>query len=256
MDKKVAIVTGGGSGIGKASALRLAEEGFRVGIMDVKEHRAMDVQDKIVSLGGEAMAIDLDVSDEQRVIAGLEEVNKHWGRLDVVFENAGINGTFAPIEELGAEEWEKTIQINLKGTFLMVKHSIPYLKQRGGSIVITSSVNGTRTFSNIGMSAYSTSKAGQAAFMKMAALELAAYKIRVNAICPGAIRTNIDQNTEKKGHLEEVEIPVEYPDGKQPLENGPGSPEQVADLVCYLVSEKASHVTGTEVFVDGAESLL
>jgi NAD(P)-dependent dehydrogenase (short-subunit alcohol dehydrogenase family) len=106
------------------------------------------------------------------------------------------------------------------------------------------------------MSAYSTSKAAQTAFMKMAALELARYKIRVNAICPGAIQTNIKQSTQSTPELQDVQIPVYYPEGSQPLEHQPGKPEQVADLVLFLASPQASHITGTEIYIDGAESLL
>ena len=162
----------------------------------------------------------------------------------------------APIEDLTPDEWDNTINTNLKGTFHTVKYAIPLLKKQGGSIVITSSVNGNRVFSNIGMSAYSTSKAGQMAFGKMAALELAKYKIRVNIICPGAINTNIGKNTDKRPELEKVKIPVEFPEGRHPLEDKPGQPEDVAKLVSFLSSDEASHITGTEVFIDGAESLL
>lgn len=130
------------------------------------------------------------------------------------------------------------------------------MKENGGSIIITSSINGSRKFHSFGMSAYSSSKAGQVAFAKMAALELARYRIRVNVICPGAIETNIDENTFQSPEVKEIQIPVKYPEGSQPLEHGPGKPEQVADLVLFLASEDSSHITGTEVYIDGAESLL
>jgi len=142
------------------------------------------------------------------------------------------------------------------GTFLTVKYAIPHLKARGGSIIVTSSVNGTRIFSNTGASAYSSSKAGQVAFTKMAALELAKHRIRVNVICPGAITTNIEESTEKRD-IEREREPVEFPEGKIPLTDGkPGTARQVADLVLFLASDASSHITGTEVWIDGAESLL
>lgn len=149
------------------------------------------------------------------------------------------------------------MRINLNGTFLTVKYTVPHLKkQGGGSIIITSSINGNDRFAGFGMSAYSTTKAGQVAFTKMTALELAKFKIRVNAICPGAIATNIDSTSEISEELEEIIIPVEYPEGAQPLADGPGQPENVADLVAFLASDESVHVTGARIVIDGAESLL
>ena len=158
--------------------------------------------------------------------------------------------------ELTADEWNKTLTVNLTGTFLTVKYAIPLLKERGGAVIITASVNGTRIFSNAGASAYSSSKAGQVAFTKMAALELAKHKIRVNVICPGAIETAIDDSTERRD-IEAAKEPVEFPEGSIPLTDGaPGKAEQVADLVLFLASDAASHISGTEIWIDGAESLL
>jgi NAD(P)-dependent dehydrogenase (short-subunit alcohol dehydrogenase family) len=142
------------------------------------------------------------------------------------------------------------------GTFLTIQYAVPHLKKRGGAVVITSSVNGTRTFSNTGATAYSTSKAAQVAMGKMLALELADSRVRVNIICPGAITTNIEESTEKR-HLEEIQEPAEYPEGSIPLTDGsPGSAEQVAQLVLFLVSDASSHITGTEMWIDGGSSLL
>ncbi|SER68393.1 NAD(P)-dependent dehydrogenase, short-chain alcohol dehydrogenase family [Gracilibacillus ureilyticus] len=256
LEGKIALVTGGSSGIGRASALTLAEEGAKVCLMDIKEDSAEKVREDIERLGGEAFVVDADLSDPKRVQHGIEEVKNRWGSLDIVFANGGINGVLAPIEDMSPEDWDKTINTNLKGTFHTVKYAIPLMKSNGGSIIITSSVNGNRVFSNLGMSAYSTSKAGQMAFGKMAALELAQYKIRVNIICPGAIETNIGKNTEKTPELEKIDIPVEYPEGDKPLEDGPGKPEQVAKLIRFLASDESSHISGTEMFIDGAESLL
>ncbi|MDQ0255148.1 NAD(P)-dependent dehydrogenase (short-subunit alcohol dehydrogenase family) [Evansella vedderi] len=256
VQSKVAVISGGGSGIGKGAALELAKSGYKICIMDLKENRAEHVKEKIVNSGGEAIVLDIDVKDEERVRNGFQQAIEKFGSVDTVFINAGINGTLSAIEELEIKDWDQTIDTNLKSTFLFIKQSIPHMKSKGGSIIITSSINGNRTFSNIGMSAYSTSKAGQVAFMKMAALELARYKIRVNAICPGAIKTNIGQNTSPKDNLDEVKIPVKYPEGNQPLEHGPGTPEQVAQLVSFLASDASSHITGTEIYIDGAESLL
>ena len=252
-----AVVTGAASGIGKAAALRLVKEGAKVALLDIKEEKAEQVRNEIIQNGGECLVFDTDIADPARVEAAIQKVNDKWGEIQIVFANAGINGTLSPIEDLSPSDWDETITTNLKSTFLTVKYSIPYMKAKGGSIIITSSINGNRTFSGFGMSAYSTSKAGQMAFGKMAALELARYRIRVNIICPGAIKTNIKENTHPdKEKLKKIEIPVQFPEGNQPLEHRAGMPEQVADLVCFLASPFSSHITGTEIYIDGAESLL
>lgn len=255
---KTAIVTGAGSGIGKAAAIRLAKEGAKVALFDLMDERTRSTEHQINNIyRGVSRSFDVDVSDPERMEKAVDEVVKVFGGIDIVFANAGINGVLAPVDEMTLDDWEKTLKVNLNGTFLTVKYTVPYLKKRGGgSIIITSSINGNDRFSGFGMSAYSTTKAGQVAFMKMTALELAKFKIRVNAICPGAIATNIDSSTEVSEELEEIIIPVEYPEGAQPLADGPGQPENVADLVAFLASDESVHVTGARIVIDGAESLL
>lgn len=253
---KVALVTGAGSGIGKAAALLLAKEGAKVAALDHSIENAEKTVKEIEQSGGKALALGADISQPDQMQQAVKKIGDKWGRLDVVFANAGINGVWTPIEELEPEEWDRTLNTNLKGTFLTVKYAVPYLKKQGGSIIITASVNGTRIFSNTGATAYSCSKAGQVAFTKMVALELAQNKIRVNVICPGAIETNIDQNTEKRD-VEKVQIPVEYPEGSMPLTGGkPGTADEVAQLVLFLASDASRHISGTEMWIDGTESLL
>lgn len=255
---KTAIITGAGSGIGKAAAVKLAKEGANVALFDLMNDRTNDVERELNAIReGCARSFDVDTSDPGRVEKAVLESVEIFGGIDIVFANAGINGVLAPIEEMKLEDWQKTLNINLSGTFLIVKYAVPHLKKRGqGSIIITSSVNGTRVFTGFGMIAYSTTKAGQVAFAKMAALELARFKIRVNVICPGAISTNIDQSTKKQGDLEDIVIPIEFPKGGQPLAEGPGQAEDVANLVAFLASDESKHITGSQIFIDGAESLL
>lgn len=256
LEGKVALVTGAASGIGKASAIRLAREGAKLGLLDIGEDELQEVVDEIVAEGGQCLPLEADVSIAEQVRGAIEKLTSEYGRLDIVFANAGINGVLAPVEQLKPEEWEKTIRINLTGTFLTVKYSAPYLKENGGSIIVTSSINGNRKFTNTGGSAYSATKAGQLAFTKMIALELANYHVRVNAICPGSIDTEIGERTVKRG-VDKIEEPVLYPEGKIPLTSGePGKPEQVAQLVLFLASDLSDHITGTEVYIDGAQSLL
>lgn len=256
LKEKVALVTGAGSGIGKAAALLFAQEGAKVAALGRTAEELQALVDEISQAGGEAMPMVADISKAEEMEQAYQKVTQQWSRLDVVFANAGINGVWAPLEELEPDEWEKTIQVNLNGTFFTVKYAVPYLKKQGGAVIITSSVNGTRVFSNTGATAYSSTKAAQVAFAKMVALELAQFKIRVNVICPGAIETSIDENTDRQ-NLESVQEPVEFPEGKIPLTDGKaGTAQQVADLVLFLASDKASHITGTELWIDGGESLL
>ena len=256
LDNKVALITGGGSGLGKAAALLLAKEGAKVAVLADKPDQIQEVAKEIQNKGGDAISIVADVSQADQMQKAVQQIADKWGRLDIVFANAGINGVWAPIEELKPEEWDKTININLRGTFLTVKYATPYLKKQGGSVIITASVNGTRIFSNTGATAYSTSKAGQVAFTKMIALELAKDKVRVNVICPGAIESEIQENTQQRD-LEKVKIPAEFPKGHIPLSDGkPGKAEQVADLVLFLASDSSSHISGSEMWIDGTESLL
>jgi len=253
---KVALITGAGSGIGQAAALLLAKEGAKIAALGRTEDELQETVAQIQDAGGEAIPVSADISQPQEMQQAVQQIENQWGRLDIVFANAGINGVWAPLEELEPEEWDKTINVNLKGTFLTVKYAVPHLKKQGGSVIVTSSVNGTRIFSNTGATAYSCTKAAQVAFTKMVALELAEHRIRVNVICPGAITTSIQENTQQR-NLDEVKEPVEYPEGKIPLTDGkPGSSEQVAQLVLFLASEASSHITGTEIWIDGAESLL
>lgn len=253
---KVALVTGAGSGIGKAAAELMAKVGAKVALLGRSEDELQKTQAQIEANGGAAIPLLADISQPEQMQQATQKIFDKWGRLDIVFANAGINGVWASLEELALEEWNKTININLTGTFLTVKYAVPYLKRQGGSVIITSSVNGTRVFSNTGATAYSCTKAAQVAFTKMVALELAEHDIRVNVICPGAIDTNIDENTERR-NLEEIQEPVEFPEGKIPLTDGkPGTSEQVAQLVLFLASNASSHITGTEMWIDGGESLL
>ncbi len=256
LDGKVALVTGGGSGIGKAAAVRMAKEGAKVGVLSRTSEEVQETVKEIEDNGGKAIPITADISVPHDMQQAVQKVIDTWGRLDIVFANAGINGVWAPLEELTPEDWDRTLDTNLKGTFLTVKYAVPYLKKRGGSVIVTASINGTRKFSNTGATAYASSKAGQVAFTKMVALELAKHKVRVNVICPGAIDTEISENTTKKD-VEKIKEPVKFPEGSIPLTGGkPGTSEQVADLVLFLASDDAKLITGTEVWIDGGKSLL
>ena len=256
LEGKVALVTGAGSGIGRATAVRLAREGATVVALGHRQESADDVAEEIRRDGGTVLPVAADVGDAAAVRDVVARVEQELGRLDVVVANAGVNGVWAPLEELEPEEWASTIATNLTGTFLTVRYAVPLLVRQGGAVVVVASINGTRTFSNSGASAYATSKAGQVAFARMAAVELGPRGVRVNSVCPGAIDTSIEDNTEQR-NTEDLGVQAEYPDGQIPLTGQEsGVAAQVADTIAYLVSDAASHVTGTEVFVDGGQSLI
>lgn len=255
-DGKVALITGAGSGLGAAAARLLAKEGAKVVLLSRTLSEVKLQAEKINKSGGEALAVAADVGDVGQMEKAMQKLRRKWKCLDIVFANAGINGVWSPLEKLTIEEWDETVRINLRGTFLTIKLALPLLKVRGGSVIVTSSVNGTRMFSNIGASVYATTKAAQSTLAKMLAVELGHERIRVNVICPGAIETEIDDNTNHRAK-EELTPRAVFPDGQIPLTgHRAGAANQVAQLVSFLASEEASHISGTEVFIDGAQSLL
>ncbi|HUG62830.1 MAG TPA: SDR family NAD(P)-dependent oxidoreductase [Methylomirabilota bacterium] len=254
---KVALVTGAGSGIGKASALKLAAAGAIVGALGRTEEEVRQTCAEIRGAGGVSIALVADIAEEDQMRAAVDKLVAAHGRLDIVFANAGINGVWAPIEELKPEEFDRTVSINLRGTYLTIHLTVPHLKAAGGGVIlVTSSINGTRTFTSPGATAYSATKAAQVAMVQMLAVELGPDRIRVNAICPGRIGTEIDDNTERR-NSEEAGYPAEFPEGDIPLTgHRGGAAEDVADLVVFLASDAARHITGSPVWIDGAQSLV
>jgi NAD(P)-dependent dehydrogenase (short-subunit alcohol dehydrogenase family) len=252
LTNKVALVTGAGSGIGKAAAIAFAKAGAKVGVLS---HTASEIGVTAKEIGENAMAITADISDRESVEGAVTKLIKRFGKLNVVFANAGINGMSAPIDDLTLEEWNRTIHTNLTGTFLTIRSTVPEMKKAGGGVIIvTSSINGTRYFANSGATAYAVSKAGQLAMVQMLAVELGPANIRINAICPGAIETDISDNSEKR-NVDSIKIQGKF-EREIPLSNKPGSVEQVAQLALFLASDASSHITGTPVWIDGAQSLL
>lgn len=256
MKGKRALVTGAGSGIGRATSIALARAGASVALLGRTLDELEQVADEIGGSEAGHLILLADISEERLMADAYREMGESWDSLDVLVANAGINGVWGPLDQLKVEEWDETLGINLRGTFITVKLALPYLRKNGGSVIIVSSVNGTRMFSNTGATAYACSKAAQFAFAKMSALEFAADRIRVNVVCPGAIRTQIGDSTERR-ELATLRLPVEFPEGEVPLTAGlPGSAETVARTIWFLASDAADHISGTEIYVDGAQSLL
>jgi len=239
---KVAIVTGGSFGIGKATAIAFAKKGAKVVIADwVEDSEAVN---EIKALGGEAIFVKCDVSQSEEVKAMIVKTIATFGRLDYAFNNAGIEGIFAPTQDSTEENFDKTIGVNLKGIWLCMKYEIPeMLKQGKGVIINCASIAGLVGYTNA--TAYVASKHGVIGLTKTSALEYAKLGIRVNAVCPGAIKTAmIDRITGKKKEVEEQFAAME-PIGRM------GEPEEVANAVLWLCSDEASFVTGHAMAVDG-----
>lgn len=239
---KVAIVTGGSSGIGRATALSFAKKGAKLVIADWKENQ--ETMDLIENLGGEAIFVKCDVSKDSDVKALVEKTIATFGHLDFAFNNAGIEGASAPTQDCTEENWDKTIAINLKGIWLCMKYEIPEMLKKGKGIIVNcSSVAGLIGFA--GLPAYVASKHGVIGLTKTAALECAKFGIRVNAVCPGVIQTAmIDRLTGKTKEAIKQFTELE-PVGRF------GQPEEIANAVIWLCSDEASFVTGIAMPVDG-----
>lgn len=257
MGKPTAFVTGGGSGIGLATAWHLSRAGYALALFDVNGDALDRVAEEIGSTGSDVLAISGDVACEADMDRAMDAIINRFGGLDAVVANAGINGVWAPVETLTADEWDNTVRINLRGTFVTLNRTVPLLKTRGGgAIVIVSSINGVRTFTNPGATAYSATKSAQVAMTYQLALELGSHNIRINVVCPGAIDTNIGAATEIRNRAE-TEIPVIWPEGSIPINNGkPGAADDVAEAIGFLLGDSARHITGTPLFLDGGQGIL
>lgn len=241
---KVAIVTGAASGIGRAAALAFAREGAKVVVADVQAEAGEETVSMIKKAGGEAIFINTDVSKSSEVEALVKKTVETYGRLDYAYNNAGIEGATAPTVDCTEENFDKTIIINLKGVWLCMKYEIPeMLKQEKGAIVNCSSVAGLVGF--LGIPAYVASKHGIVGLTKTAALEYAKTGLRINAVCPGVIRTPMVERFTSGNPEAEAQVVAMEPVGRM------GNPEEIAEAVVWLCSDAASFVTGHPMVVDG-----
>ena len=248
---KVAVVTGGASGIGAATARLFVAEGANVVIADLQG----DVAEKLAGeLGGGALAVRCNVAREDEVHNAIELAVTRFGGLDIVFNNAGFGGIQGPIEQTSVDEYDMTMDVLLKSVFLGTKHAAPHLRARGGgAIVNTASVCAFEA--GVGNQLYTVAKAAVVMMTKTAALEMAEYNVRVNAVCPGYIATPLAAGRPRSQHAEEeVEAAIERLRGRvsdqQPL-GRTGEPEDIARAVLFLASDDAEWVTGQTLVVDG-----
>jgi NAD(P)-dependent dehydrogenase (short-subunit alcohol dehydrogenase family) len=254
VEGKVALVTGGASGIGEACCLTLAREGARVVVTDVDTSRGKTLVETITATGGTAMFLQQDVTDEDRWPEVIAAIEKAYGRLDVLVANAGI-GILVPIIDMTLADWRRQNAINLDGVFLSVKYGIPAMRRagNGGSIIMMSSIAGLR--GSVGLAAYSASKGGVRLFAKSVALECAVAKdgIRVNSVHPGVIDTpiwgKIPTGAAGAGHNRPID-PRERSLWMIPL-GEVGAAQDIADGVLFLASDASKYMTGSELVIDG-----
>ena len=247
-DGKVAFLTGAGSGIGRATALRFAREGANVTIVGLVDEDNQETARQVETIGRQALAITCDVTDSDAVQAALRATVNTFGGIDIAFNNAGIEQRPTPAAELTEEQWHRVIDVNLRGVFVCMRHEIPLLLERGGgSIVNTSSGAGIKGFA--GGAAYGAAKHGVIGLTRCAALDYAASNIRINAICPGIIDTEMMDRFTGGTDAGRAAVIAQEPIGRM------GHPDEIAAAVAYLCSDDAAFTVGHALVLDGGQTI-
>jgi meso-butanediol dehydrogenase/(S,S)-butanediol dehydrogenase/diacetyl reductase len=247
LDGRVAIVTAGGAGIGAATVRRFAAEGAAVVVADLSGTRAQAVTEEIKSAGGRAVFIKMDAADPEAIQATIKLAIDSYGRLDVMFNNAGM-AEVALVHDTTLESWNRVMAVTLTSTFLGIKYSVPIMrKQGGGAIINTASISGMH--GDYGMASYNAAKAGVINLTRAAALENAKHKIRINCVCPGGINTRVAQvlGGDRAEEFRRTMGAI-HPVGRM------GEPEEIANTVTFLASDEATFITGAKIVVDGGVS--
>ena len=240
---KVIVITGGGSGIGHGTALLFAREKSHVAVIDWNDSKAQETLEQIQRAGGQGLFVKADVSNSTEVQQAVKLIVERFGRIDVLFANAAVQIN-KPLTETSEEDWDQTMDVNLKGAFLCCKHVIPVMqKQKQGCVVISSSGHAFQTYPNY--AAYAATKGGLVAFMRAAALDFAPHGIRVNCVIPGATDTPL-----LRYHLSNCPEDEQRILSQIPLSRF-ATPEDIAKAVRFLASSDASYITGTWLLVDG-----
>jgi NAD(P)-dependent dehydrogenase (short-subunit alcohol dehydrogenase family) len=241
---KVAIVTGGTSGIGRDTAVLFAKAGAKVVVAGRREAEGKETIDLIRAAGGDGLLVKTDVSRAADVRALVQKTVEKFGRLDVAFNNAGIEGSWSPIAEQSEEDWDSTIDINLKGVWLCLKYEIQQMLKQGGGGVIVNMASVAGFIGSAGAATYCASKHGVMALTKSAALETARSGIRVNVVCPAVIETPMGERLWGAPEAKKFALGL-HPIGRF------GKPEEIADAVMWMCSDGASFMTGQSLVLDG-----
>ncbi|MBV1879096.1 MAG: glucose 1-dehydrogenase [Pseudomonadales bacterium] len=245
LDGKVAVITGGASGIGERSVRLFIEEGARVVIADMQVERGQALADE---LGSAARFAEVEVRQEAQVKAAVDLATSSWGRLDCIFNNAGFGGAMGPVEDTPVDEFDMTYDVLVRGVFLGIKYAAPIMKkQQSGSIINTGSIAGLHA--GYSPHAYAGAKAAVIHMSKSVAMELGEHNIRVNAICPGFIATPLAANTVGKSD-ELIERVKPHFSKTQPIPRA-GLPDDIAQMACFLAGDRSTFVTGQAMVVDG-----
>jgi NAD(P)-dependent dehydrogenase (short-subunit alcohol dehydrogenase family) len=241
---KVALITGAGSGMGRAAAVLFAREGARVGVIDINEAPARETAALIEREGGQAIAMPADVSNSEDARAMADETARHFGGLDIVYNNAGIEGEGGFLAQLSEDAFDRVIAINLRGVWLGMKYALPHLIKRGGGAIInTASVAGLVAIK--GAAHYCAAKAGVIALTRVGAIEYGRYNIRVNCICPGVINTPMVERISKESHA------TAQDNSRMSVLGRVGTPEEIARTAVFLASDDAGFATGAPFIIDG-----